>query len=569
MQTIEQPCIGSWAHDRTPEITLRYRSIPLLALLALVLTASLAVARPAHAVRCVIHNGTSCPGAVLNNRNLHGAHLKGAHLQRAHLVHANLRGADLRGANLTGADLRYSNLTGAKLTGAHLQGARLAGAILTGVSGKIIGRPASLPAGWVLKGGYLARRKGPVAGHPIVLPPPVLSGIAADASTFATTFATTISWVTDQPSASQVEYGMTAAYGSSTTLDTSLVTGHSQALVGLTPGTTYHYRVSSRNAGGQLATSGDFTFTTPAAKVPLIVDTDIFSGVDDVGGLATAFALQRNGEANVVAAILDTRTSRPAVATNSWQCTAAIAQFYGSTGTLLGSDTPNNGTATNAPHDFIGPCASKGTPVPTPPSAVSVYRQALASEPDGSVVIASIGYFENLSALLNSAPDAFSPLNGHDLIAKKVRMLVAMAGRFPDSNGNTPENNLAGNPGAAQDVAAHWPTEIVWSGYEVGINVKTGSMISSAQPSSSPVRAAYESFLGGPNNWYYSFDLTAVYYVIRPWDPALTVVGPGTDAVTSTGGNTFTMGAGNQYYLHLNDVTGLQTSLNSLLDAPA
>jgi hypothetical protein len=43
------------------------------------------------------------------------------------------------------------------------------------------------------------------------------------------------------------------------------VTAHSQGLSGLTPNTSYHYRVKSRDAAGNLQTSVDFTFTTTNA----------------------------------------------------------------------------------------------------------------------------------------------------------------------------------------------------------------------------------------------------------------------------------------------------------------
>jgi purine nucleosidase len=263
------------------------------------------------------------------------------------------------------------------------------------------------------------------------------------------------------------------------------------------------------------------------------------------------------------------------VATNSWKCTAALAQFYASTQTLLGIDTAGTGTETNAPHDFIGPCAgfaSPSTPTPPPNSAVSVYRRALASQPDGSVVIAGIGYFENLDALLHSGPDGSSPLTGSQLVARKVRMLVQMAGCYPNpaiacAGAADPENNMVGNPAAAADVAANWPTKIVWSGYEVGHQVESGQLIWGTE-TSSPVRAAYTAFGTTPGNYYYSFDLTAVYHAIRPADPALTELGPGTNAVDpTTGSNTFTMGAGNQYYLSLTNASSLDASLNTLLAA--
>lgn len=94
-------------------------------------------------------------------------------------------------------------------------------------------------------------------------PAPTITNVAATG--IATTSAN-ISWTTDQAASSQVQYGLTASYGSSTALDSGLVTSHSQALTGLTPGTVYHYRVISANVNGS-TTSGDYTFTTLAPPV--------------------------------------------------------------------------------------------------------------------------------------------------------------------------------------------------------------------------------------------------------------------------------------------------------------
>lgn len=378
-----------------------------------------------------------------------------------------------------------------------------------------------------------------------------------------TTGAATVTWTTDQAADSQVDYGTTSSYSVSSPLDATLTTSHSVTISGLQAATLYHFRVDSRNAAGQLARGSDFTLQTAAlGAVPLIVDTDMFSDTDDAGALATAFGLQLKGEANMIAVGVNTRTSRPAVATNSWRCVAAITAFYGYSSIPIGTAMPNDGTDVNSP-DWTGPCAALApATTPAPDTAVNVFRRALASQPDGSVVFASIGYFGNLAALLASPPDAISPLSGSDLVARKVRTLVAMAGGYPTRDGET---NLIGDPASAESVAANWPTKIVWSGYEVGDPVHTGQTLSSVHPATSPIRVAYEAFLG-PNHWNFSYDLTAVYHAIRPLDRLLTEVGPGTNVVSDTGGNTFTLGPGNQYYLSLTSATDLDASLEALLD---
>jgi hypothetical protein len=83
-----------------------------------------------------------------------------------------------------------------------------------------------------------------------------------------TTTGATITWTTDQPADSQVEYGSTTAYGSLSPLDTGLVTSHTVALSGLGAGTQYHYRVHSRNASGIASVSADATFATTGTPPP-------------------------------------------------------------------------------------------------------------------------------------------------------------------------------------------------------------------------------------------------------------------------------------------------------------
>ncbi|MEK7510814.1 MAG: peptidoglycan-binding protein [Patescibacteria group bacterium] len=89
---------------------------------------------------------------------------------------------------------------------------------------------------------------------------PTLSSITSSPSDTSAT----ITWTTDETSDSQVEYGATSSYGATTTLDTTLTTSHSVSLTSLSPSTVYHFRVLSRDAAGNLATSSDQTLTTTA-----------------------------------------------------------------------------------------------------------------------------------------------------------------------------------------------------------------------------------------------------------------------------------------------------------------
>src|SRR5262249_30637436 len=116
---------------------------------------------------------------------------------------------------------------------------------------------------------------------------PVISGVSASATSPSSA---TISWNTDQPATSQVDYGATSAYGSSTALNSNLVTSHSVALSSLTPATTYHYRVRSSDGGGNLATLADFTVITSAAAPGIPIANGTWTMVLTKGAPAAANA---------------------------------------------------------------------------------------------------------------------------------------------------------------------------------------------------------------------------------------------------------------------------------------
>jgi YD repeat-containing protein len=95
--------------------------------------------------------------------------------------------------------------------------------------------------------------------------PPAIAAVGVSGVTGGTA---TVTWTTDEVTDSQVDYGTTTTYGSSSPLNSSLVTSHSADLTSLSPSTGYHYQVKSRDPGGNLTYSGDFTFTTLADTMP-------------------------------------------------------------------------------------------------------------------------------------------------------------------------------------------------------------------------------------------------------------------------------------------------------------
>ncbi|MFA6145923.1 MAG: DUF2341 domain-containing protein, partial [Patescibacteria group bacterium] len=86
---------------------------------------------------------------------------------------------------------------------------------------------------------------------------PVISEI----NSYPTETLCTIIWETDDSATSQVEYGSTTDYGTSSTLDSLLTTQHVVRLTGLTTEQVYHYRIKSKNIANLETTSQDYTFT--------------------------------------------------------------------------------------------------------------------------------------------------------------------------------------------------------------------------------------------------------------------------------------------------------------------
>ncbi|MFV1968987.1 MAG: sulfatase-like hydrolase/transferase, partial [Pirellulaceae bacterium] len=182
---------------------------------------------------------------------------------------------------------------------------------------------------------------------------------------------------------------------------------------------------------------------TPKSFVPirLIFDTDIESDFDDVGTVAMLHALADNGEVEILA--MGVSATSPLCA----PCLDVLNTYYDRPdipiGVLKGKGakqwpSPYNETLVKEfPHDLQS--------LEQAPDAALLYRKVLASQPDQSVVMVTVGFVTNFKNLLKTSGDEHSKLDGRALVAKKVRAWVCMGGAIPEG----PEHNLVQDASSA------------------------------------------------------------------------------------------------------------------------
>jgi alkaline phosphatase len=103
--------------------------------------------------------------------------------------------------------------------------------------------------------------------------PPTITGVAINEITARTAI---ITWTTDEPADSRVDYGLTQAYDFAAGSE-ALVTQHSVELTNLEASTTYHLVPSSKDAFGNISYGPAFTLTTLKANQPPVAVDDTAS----------------------------------------------------------------------------------------------------------------------------------------------------------------------------------------------------------------------------------------------------------------------------------------------------
>ncbi len=296
----------------------------------------------------------------------------------------------------------------------------------------------------------------------------------------------------------------------------------------------------------------------PAQPVRIIFDTDIGNDIDDALALAVLHAFESRGEAKILAVTItkDNQYAAPYI--------DLVNTFYGRPGIPIGV-VKNGKTPEDSPMIRI-PCERKradGTPMyprrlndgRTAEDAVALLRRTLQGEQDGSVTLVQVGFFTNLARLLES---------DRDLIARKVKLLVVMAGAFPTG---IAEYNVKIDLPASQKLFRNWPTPIVASGFEIGNSILYPAVSIERDyryVENHPIADAYRAYKKMPYDRP-TWDLTAVLYAVRPDRGYFSLSPSGEISADAQGRTHFTESAGGKHRYLIVDALQRARTLEALV----
>jgi inosine-uridine nucleoside N-ribohydrolase len=279
--------------------------------------------------------------------------------------------------------------------------------------------------------------------------------------------------------------------------------------------------------------------------VKIIFDSDFGPDYDDVGALTFLHAMADSGKAEILATIASNRYKLvgPGMdVLNTYYGRPDLPMGYPSRRGVDDDDWQHwlDTLTAKYPHDVVSTADL--------PDAVPVYRKVLAEQPDTSVVIVTVGFMTNLADLLQSPADSLSPLSGRDLVKLKVKRLVSMAGGFPEGH----EFNVHMDSIASKLVFENWPTPVVFTGFEIGWEIRTGLRLIHSDLENHPAKDVFRiSIPMAPEDSLgrMSWDETAVLIAVYGTKDFFTTV-RGRIIVNENGSNGWVDDPqGNQYYV--------------------
>jgi len=282
------------------------------------------------------------------------------------------------------------------------------------------------------------------------------------------------------------------------------------------------------------------------SKPVVILDTDVVGDAGDMAALAMLHGLASRDELEILA--ITCCATFPYAA----GCVDATNRHYGRPDIPVGTYHGNGPTGGNRSSYAKEICERWPNRYPkgkaNAPEAVDVLRRALAGQPDRSVTIVAVGPLTNLAALLQSAGDDASALDGVALVKQKVRRLSWMGGIFeemdPWGHGiHTAESNVAADVESAQIVCEQWPTPIIIQGFEIGWGVMADTALVEAYPQS-PVAFALSTQRPRP-----AWDQLAVLYAARDGEEYWTLSDPGRCVIGPDGSSEFVPESNGRHYI--------------------
>ncbi len=218
--------------------------------------------------------------------------------------------------------------------------------------------------------------------------------------------------------------------------------------------------------------------------VKIIFDSDLGPDYDDVGALAFLHAMADSGKAEIIAT-LSSNKNRLVVPSIE-----VINTYFGRPGIPLGAPKTNGVSLGSSQHwadSIVAKYPHTLRSTDEAPDAVEVYRKLLNEQPDNSVTIVTVGFLTNLYNLLKSGPDNICQMDGIELAGKKVKLLVSMAGKFPSGR----EFNVYKDSTASKFVFDNWPGEVIFTGFEIGWEIRTGLRLIASGADNSPVKDVF------------------------------------------------------------------------------
>jgi len=260
----------------------------------------------------------------------------------------------------------------------------------------------------------------------------------------------------------------------------------------------------------------------------VILDTDIGPDCDDVGALAVLISYARQTGAPILGVCNCTSNLYGSAAIDVIRSHCGYDEFpigmYARPG-FYGSDNPD-WTKYNR-HLAETYCEKYKTGTLELLPHVSFYRRLLAGAADDSVVLITIGMFNNLADFLRSPADAISPLTGLELAEQKVHCLVSMAALLPRGR----EFNVVCDYRASRYVFEHFPRPIYLSDARLGGSISTGfTPQRAAELPGNPLVEAYQLYTAGREKnvgFNASFDLTAVQFAFEGEGELYSLTAPG------------------------------------------